>query len=175
MPVYPLNGTAERLEFLVHGGAIHDICGFSVDLKPIDIHGDAEIVQSIVRGEHRRLPDLSFGKLTVAEQCVDVDVLAKILRALCHARSRRKPLTKRACRHVDAGREVHIRMPLQARADMTEGQQFLHGEKSAVRQCRIEPRCNVPLGKNKAVAVRIMRVFRIDTNFLLVEIGEIVR
>ena len=126
-------------------------------------------------GKHRCLPHLSLGKLTVTEQRIDIDVLAQILCALCHPCRCGNPLPERARRHIDTRREVHIRVPLQTSVDMTQRQKFIHGKEAAVSKCRIETGCHVSLREDKAVTIRIVRILRINTDLLVVEIGKILR
>jgi len=85
MSVNPENVTAECRKLCIDRRGVHNICRRAVDLKSVHVHRNAEIVQLVVCGKHRRLPHLPLGKLTVSKQCIDVDILPQILRPLCHA------------------------------------------------------------------------------------------
>ena len=169
------DSTAERLEFLINRCRVHDICRSTVDLKTVYVHRNAEIVELIMCGKHRRLPHLPLGKLAIAEESIDIDVLPEILCPFCHPCRRRNPLPERARGHIDTQREVHIRMSLEARANMTQCQEFVHREESTICECCIEAGSNMPLRENETVTIRIVRILWINSDLLIVEIGKILR
>ena len=95
------DSTTERLEFLINRCRVHDICRRTVNLKPVYVHRNAEIVELKMCGKHSCLPHLPLGKLAVTEKRIEIDVLAKILCSLCHSCRRRDSLPERARGHID--------------------------------------------------------------------------
>ena len=58
---------------------------------------------------------------------------------------------------------------------MTQCQELIHREKSTIRKRSIEAGGNMPLRENEAVSIRIVRILRINSDLLVVEIGKIFR
>ena len=69
---------------------------------------------------------------------------------------------------------LHVRMSLQIAADMAQRQQVFLREVAAFRENRIQARSAVALGQNETVAVRILRIFRIDVHFFKIQIRKYV-
>ena len=162
---------AECLEFLVKRFRSDHVGGSAVDLQSVDIDDRTEIVALVVSSSHCGFPDLAFLAFAVADQAVNAVILAGKFIGDCHAVCRRKSLTEGACAHVDAGREVHIGMTLQAAVDLTEREQLLFRDDSFFRKRRVEQRGGMSLGENEPVAVRDFhgfpcRVFRGDIHDL---------
>ena len=59
---------AERPEFFIDRRDCHDILVFTVDLQTVPVHDRAEVVQLVVRGSHRRLPDKPLLQLAITKQ-----------------------------------------------------------------------------------------------------------
>ena len=70
MPVNRNGMEAERLEFFIDRRNCHDILVFTVDLQTVPVHDCTEVVQLVVRGSHRRLPDQPLLQFAVTEQCI---------------------------------------------------------------------------------------------------------
>ena len=88
---------SERSEFVVERLGVHDLRGPAVNLKTIHINKYTEIIESIMRSTHGRLPYLSFRHLTVSAQRINIDIFIKKLCCLCHTDRRGESLTKGSC------------------------------------------------------------------------------
>ena len=47
---------------------VDHVCGGAVDLQAVDVHDGDEVVEALVRREHRSLPHLALLQLAVSEQ-----------------------------------------------------------------------------------------------------------
>ena len=64
-------------------------------------------------------------------------------------------------------------MPLQIRIEFAERQNIFDGEKSGARKRSIKSRRNVPLRQHKPIAVVPLGIFRINAQFLLIQIRKV--
>ena len=113
VPIDSDDRTAERLKFFVERLNVHNVLIPAVNLQTVEVNRRAEVIKLVMSGKHYCLPDLSFVKFAVAQKRVDVDIETEIFCAFSHAARNRNSLTERAGRHINAGRQVHVRMTLQ--------------------------------------------------------------
>ena len=143
-----------------------------VDLQAVDIDDGAEIVQMILRSGHGGFPDLALSDLTVAQQGIDTVVLLCKLSGQSHADCGGDALAQRAGGHVDALDMTHVGMAGVMALDGAEELQILLREEAAQGQHRVQSRRAVAFGQHKAVAVRILRVGRVDLHDVEVQRRE---
>ena len=103
----------EGLEFFIDGIRGADIRNVSINLKPIVVHNDNQIVQLPCAGKHCRLPYLAFLDLAVSKQRIDPVGFAVHLGGQRHSHSCGNPLSQGAAGHIHARDMFHIRMSLQ--------------------------------------------------------------
>ena len=139
------------------------------------VHDEAEVVEALVAREHRGLPDLALLDLTVAEDGVGTVVLVPVLGGERHAHGSADALAERAGGHVDARGVVHVRVALQAAADVAQRLELLNGEEPAARENGVERGGRVALGEDEAVAVGLVGIGRVDVHVLEVQVGQDVR
>ena len=125
-----------------------------------------------MRGEHERFPDFAFLDFAIAQQGIHVDILSQIFRALGHARRTGNALAERAGAHVHAGHEVHIRVALQIAVRVAQRRQVAHREEAAIGQRAVKARRRVALGEHETISVGLFRLFGIDTQLFVIQIGE---
>ena len=76
---------SEGLELLVKRLNACYLVNGAVDLQTVLVYHDNEVVELVVRSEHRRLPDLTFLYLAVAEKRIGTIVFAVELRSQRHS------------------------------------------------------------------------------------------
>ena len=137
------NVLAERLELLAVRSRIHDVLDRPVDLKSVPVEYVAKIVELVVSGEHRGLPDFALFALAVAHQSPDAAArLVKLCRER-HSASGGNALPERTCRHIDAGRLIEIGMSLKVTCGLSERLEILYREISAVSEHGLKTGGNV--------------------------------
>ena len=136
---------AERLKLLVEGLDARDVRNGAVDLQTVLVYDDNEVVKLVVRSEHRRLPNLTFLHLSVAEDCIGTIVFVVKLRRKRHTARCGNTLSERTCAHVDTGGFFHIGVTLQHCADVTQHGQLLPREVALERENRVKAGAAVTL------------------------------
>ena len=167
-----LHMEAEALQLLLVRIGAHNICHIAVDLQAVVVDDDAQVVQLVVACKHAGLPNLTFLSLAVAQQSIDTVGLTLDLGSQCHAAGGGNTLTQRTGGHIHAGDRIHIGVALQVAANLTQLQQVLHGEETAVCQSGIQAGCAVTLGQNETIPVLPLGVCRIHIQFLIIQIGK---
>lgn len=144
----------------------------AVVLDVVVVHDGGEVVDLVVGGGRRGLPGLPLVAVAVAEQAVHV--VAATVHApgegLAQAEGEAHPQGPR--RHLHAGRYPYHVVPLQAAAQLAEGQQFIGGEVAGLGQHSVHRRRGVPLAHDEAVAVRPGGVVGVVPEDAEVEGGE---
>ena len=164
----------EGFELFVYGVGGADLVNRAVDLQPVIVHDDAQVIQFTESRQHGGLPYLAFLNLAVSQKGVDPEILTVHFRAQGHAHSGGDPLSQGTGGHIHP-RDVDAGMPLQVRTKLTEGGQILRREKSPVRQCGIESRGIMSFGEHKPVPDLPVRVGRVNLHLLKIQIGEHIR
>ena len=95
--------------------------------------------------EHRRLPDLAFLALAVAEYGINAVILLIDLRGERHTASGGNALSERTGAHIDARSTLHIGMTLEHCAHMTEHLQLLPVKIALERQNGVQTRATMTL------------------------------
>ena len=120
------------------------------------------------------LPDQALFDLAVAKEGIDIDILFHQLRRIRHPAGRGIALPERTGGEIHSRRRVHVRMSLQIGTHFPERDEVLFREKAQLAQHRIESRRTMSLGKDEPVAVRILRIFRIHTHLLVIQICHVI-
>ena len=126
----------------------------------------------ILGSGHGGLPDLTLGDLAVAQQGIDTVVLLRQLACQRHADGSGDALAQGAGGHVDALDVTHVGVAGVMALDGAEELQILLREEAAQGQHRVQSRRAVALGQHKAVAVRVLRVGRVDMHDVEVQRRE---
>ena len=126
-------------------------------------------------GEHERLPDFALLNFTVAYHGVHAVALAAELAGHGDPVGGGDALAERAGRHIHAGGQFHIRMPLQDGAGLAQGFHFRLREEALNGQRGVQNRRGVSLGQHEPVPVGVVWIFRIDAHLLLVEVCDDIR
>src|SRR5690606_32178381 len=102
VPVYFERMETKRLEFRLKIACIQYFahCPVKLDLVVVQYHD--KVVQSPGSRKHERFPYLSFLDLTVSDYGICKVILIPAFPCQRHTDRRRKPLSKRTCRHVHA-------------------------------------------------------------------------
>ena len=141
----------ECLQLLRNGIGAHHVGDVAVDLQAVVVDDDAQVVQLVVVGQHKGLPNLALLDLAVTQQGVYPAVLALVLGGQSHAGGSGDTLAQRAGGHVHAGGLVHVGVSLEAAADVAQGLQLLPGEEALQGQGGVQAGGGVSLGKDEAV------------------------
>ena len=145
MSVYCDNVPVERFELLVKRSGVDNVNDRSVYLKSVEVNEDAEVIELVMSGKHSRLPDLTLFRLAVAENGIHTVILIGNLAGKSHAASGGNSEAERACRHIDAGRMLHIGVTLKETLCIAEAFQLRNIKISSVRKSRIESGSRVSL------------------------------
>ncbi len=129
--------------------------------EAVHVHNGHEIVQLIDARQRRRLPHRAFGAFAVAHQDIGAVIQVVQPRAKRHAHAHAQALAQRTRRHVHK-RQPRRRMPFKVAVQFAQRVQMLAREKPQFRPGRIKQRRGVALGKDEAVVVGVMRIFRIE-------------
>ena len=121
MTVYDDNLKAESLKLLIDRiGRVNDV-DTAVDLKIVVVNDNGEVVEFLMGSEHSSLPNLTFLNFTVAQNGINLIIIAEMLGRKSHSGCGRDALSERARRHIDAGNLLHIGVTLKNGADVTKG------------------------------------------------------
>ena len=126
----------------------------------------------MVAGKHRGLPDLPLLELTVTKQGIDAVAVTPQLSGERHAHGHRDPLAQGAGAHVNPGGIPHVGMSLELGPQVTQGLELLFGKVPPLGEGGVEARGAVALREDKAVALGLERIGRIDVHLLEVQVGE---
>ena len=116
-----------------------------------------------MRGDVGRFPDRAFGRLAVAEQHVGAVVGLDPARVERAADRGADALAERAGGDVDE-RQPRRRMTFEIGADLAQLQQLGAIERAGLGPRGVENRRGVPLRQHEAIAVRVVRILRIEAH-----------
>ena len=136
------------------------------------VEHNSKIVKLIVRGGHGGLPYLPLLTFAVADHGVNLIALAAVLCSHGHADRYRQSLTERAGAGIHAGGLVLVGMTLEMTAELTQSQKLLLGEEALVGKHRVQRGTAMTLAKHEAVALRSLRICRVDVHNIVVQCGQ---
>jgi hypothetical protein len=150
---------------------LHYILHPAVNLQPIDVNDGDDIVELVVAGLHRRLPNLPLLLLAVAHQAEDLVRFLVEPRGQRHAHGDAQALAQRTGGDLDSGQLQPMRMPLKARVQLAQRHHIVDLAEAGEAQADIERRRLVPSRPDNAVAIRPERIFGIVTGSMKIERG----
>src|SRR5262245_58219584 len=118
----------------------HDVLHVAIDLLAVVVDDPAQVVELVVRGEHRRLPDLPLLLLAVPHHAVDPARVLVDARGHRHPAAHRESLPERAGRHLDAGRVVLRGVALRVAIEGAELHQVPEREVATLGHQRVDDR-----------------------------------
>ena len=167
------DGTEPEVPHLgIHRVGGHHFAGGAVDLQPVQVNNDTEIVQFVLGGEEERFPHFPLLDLAIAEKGVDAPRPAERLGGEGHAHGGGHALAEAAGGHVDARGVVHVGVPLKTGPDVAQGRKLLLGEEAPLGENRVEAGRAVALGEDEAVTPIPRGVGRVDVHLLEVQVGH---
>ena len=144
----------ERAPFLGQRLDPHDVFDVAVDLLVVVVDDAAEMVEPVMGGEHRRLPDLTLLLLPVAHHAIDPARMVVDARRHGDAAAHRESLPERAGRDLDAGRVMCRRMTLRVAVEGAELHQVAQRKVAALRHQRIDHRRDMADREMPVIAAR---------------------
>jgi hypothetical protein len=159
-------------ELLRHRLDAHDLRDAAFELQIVLIDHGAEVGGLVVRGAHRRLPDLPLLDLAVTEDGIDAGRLLLVPQRQRHAVGDRQALSQGAGGGLDARATAGVGVALQDAADLAQPVEIALGDIAAVLEDRVERRRGVPLGQYQAVAARPVRLHRVVSHLAEVEADQ---
>ena len=162
----------ECFKLLIDGIRRADFADRAVDLQVVVVNDHAQVVQFVESCEHGSFPDLAFFDLTVSEECIHSPCLVRKLCGKRHSDRRADALSQRSRTHIRTRNFLHTRMALQIRSQMAQSRKILYRKISPVCKRTVKTRRSMAFGKDKSVAVRFLRVLRVDVHLLKIKVGE---
>ena len=153
------------------GVDVHDVLHEAVQLDAVVVHDGHQVVHLVERADHGRFPDLAFLNLAVAQHHEGARRAAVQPRRQRHAEAERQALAQRTGGGFQAGDEAHVGMALEDAAELAQRVQLVLRRigVAALRHHAVEHRRRMALGEDEAVAVRPLRVRRIDPHVIEVQ------
>ena len=124
---------AKSTQFCGQIAKAHYLIIAAVDLQAVVVNDNGEIIQLIVIGCHKGFPDLAFLAFAVAQNCIDLGILAQLLCTQCHANSNGTALAQRARGRIHARNLFAVRMALQDAVKLAEIRKFIAADESQFR------------------------------------------
>ncbi len=148
---------------------VHDVFHPPVDLEPVLVDDAADVVEAIVPGLHRGLPDLAFLLLAVTHQAVDAVVPLVEPRGESAPDGERQALTERAGRRLDAPELQPVRMALVRSVKLPQAHDVLDVEETGHAESDVERGSLVADRPVDAVAIGPLGLLRIVLGDVKVE------
>ena len=164
-----------KAESLYLGGQVaqgHDLVVAAVDLQAVVVDDDRQIVQLVVSGGHKCLPNLPLLALAVTQQGKDLRVLAQLFGAQSHAHSDGAALAQGAGGGIHAGNLLAVRMSLQDAVELAEVGVFAAVNKAQAGQNRVVAGGTVALAEHKAVPPIPLGILGIQPHVVIKNAGH---
>ena len=123
-------------------------------------------------GCHKGFPNLAFLAFAVAQDRIDLGILAQLLCTQCHANSDGAALAQRARGRIHARNLFAVRMALQDAVKLAEICKFIPADESQFRQHRIVAGSSVALTQYETIPVGVFGISGINTHMIVEHAGH---
>jgi len=144
----------------------------AVELLVVVVHDHREVLQLVIAREHGGFPVLSFFNLAIADHDEGVEVFLVEPGRERHADADGDSLSQRAGIGFEHGKKPFIRMALERRAEFAQSGEDGVVNVSGVGKNGVKRGTAVTLGQDEAVAVRPLRVGRIDPHGIEIKLDD---
>ena len=162
VPVHFTHLPAEGRPFVRQRAEGQDFFAAAGRLPAIEVHDGQHIGEPASGGEHGRFPDRALVALAVAQHHPHPVVAPLDAARQRHAGAERQPVSQRARGHFHPRHATGTHLLRQAAARLPVGGQPVAGEKSPLGQHRIQRRRRMAFAEDEPVALRVLRLLRID-------------